>query len=288
MTSHPLPRTTADHHHHGHVDDAVLAELLDLDAELLVPLLDEVLDWTALHVREIPRTVVDVGAGTGTGTRALARRFPSAQVVAIDRSEAMLERLRAAAQDAGLGGRVRAVPADLDTGWPAVSGIDLAWAASFLHEATDPARVLRDLHAALEPGGLLVVVEIDALPRFLPDDAGIGRPGLEARCHELLARMGWNAHPDWRPVLEQAGFRVVGHRRFGFEASAAPTPTPTPTGRYAHAWLRHIRSALVEPLDGQDLAALDRLLDDDDPAAVLHREDLTLRAGRLAWAARRA
>jgi ubiquinone/menaquinone biosynthesis C-methylase UbiE len=65
------------------------------------------------------------------------------------------------------------------------------WAASSLHEVADPDRVLSNVYAALHAGGLLVVVEMDDLPRFLPDDVGLGRPGLEARCHAALAQAGW-------------------------------------------------------------------------------------------------
>lgn len=277
---HQHPTHDAAQHAPSHED--ALAELLELDAGLTAPLLDEVVGWTARHVRGAPRTVADVGAGPGAGSRALARRFPAAGILAIDRSEVMLERLRTAAHGSGPADRIRTVAADLDAGWPAVGGVDLAWASSSLHELADPDRVLRELRTALAPGGLLVVVELDAPPRFLPDD-GTGRPGLETRCHEALARAGWNAHPDWRPFLERAGFHVLEQRRFALEAS----PAPPGTGRYAHAWLHRARPALAERLDAADLAALDRLLADDARDGVLHRGDLVLRAGRTAWAARR-
>ena len=126
---------------------------------------------------------------------------------------AVAERLRAAAGAPGPSDRIRTVQADLDTAWPEVGAVDLAWAASSLHELAAPDRLLRELHAGMRPGGLLAVVEMDALPRFLPEDIGIGRPGLERRCHEVLARARWNAVPDWGPRLEEAGFRPAGRRR---------------------------------------------------------------------------
>ena len=39
-----------------------------------------------------PRSILDLGAGTGHGARALKRRFTSAQVVAVDIAPGMLER----------------------------------------------------------------------------------------------------------------------------------------------------------------------------------------------------
>ncbi|TXS25033.1 helix-turn-helix domain-containing protein, partial [Streptomyces sp. gb1(2016)] len=59
---------------------------------------------------------------------------------------------------------------------------DLVWASASLHHVDDPAAALTGVRAALRPGGLLAVAELDGLPRFLPDDAVAGRPGLEARC----------------------------------------------------------------------------------------------------------
>ncbi|WP_427007557.1 class I SAM-dependent methyltransferase [Pseudarthrobacter sp. H2] len=281
--------TPHSHHHvgsaHEHVQhhESGLADLLDLDAEVLGPYLEEVTTWVRQHTPDAPRTIVDAGAGTGGYSLALARRFPEASVVAIDKSPVMLERVRAAALGQGLAGRVGTVHADLDHAWPAVGAADIVWASSSLHEVAHPGRVLRDVHAALNPGGLLVVVEMDALPRFLPDDVGLGRSGLEARCHEALARAGWNAHPDWQAPMERAGFEIIEQRHFAIEAH----PDPLVAGRYAQAFLGRIRSALDGQLAAEDLETLDRLLAGEDPGALLRRGDLAVSASRTAWAARR-
>lgn len=239
--------------------------------------------WVEHYAPATTGRVVDVGAGTGTGSLALARRFSDAEIVAIDTSASMLDRLEEVASAHGLTGRLRAVQADLDVAWPEVGGIDVAWAASSLHHLADPDRVLRDLHTALDPGGLLVVVEMATLPRFLPEDVGQGRPGLEARCHEAMAQAGWNAHPDWRPHLEQAGFEIAAQHTFDIEVD----PAPPSIQRYARMFLGNIRSSLEDRLTTDDVDTLDRLLADDDPRAVLRRRDLTLHSSRTAWAARR-
>ena len=65
-------------------------------------------------------------------------------------------------------------------------------------------------------------------------------------------------------------------------------PLPESAGRYAQASLRRMRTGVDGVLDSDDLAALDRLLDDDGgPGSVLRRDDLHVRASRTAWAARR-
>jgi SAM-dependent methyltransferase len=275
----------AHHHDSGpeNHDETGLADLLDLDAEVLGSHLDEMTEWVGQHAPHDPHTIVDVGAGTGTGSLALARRFETAEVVAIDRSTVMLERLRATALEQGLPERLRAVQADLDIGWPEVGAADLVWAASSLHHFADPDRVLGDVYATLKPGGLLVVIEMDALPRFLPDDFGLGRPGLESRCHETVAQANWNSHPDWRPHLERAGFEIVAQRGVTVELD----PAPPSTGRYAHAYLRRIRSAFDGQLAADDIDTLDQLLSTDSPHGLLRRNDLTVHGSRSAWAARR-
>ncbi|HUG51934.1 MAG TPA: class I SAM-dependent methyltransferase [Terrimesophilobacter sp.] len=269
-------------HSHKDTDESGLAELLDLDAAIFHSYLDDVIGWAARIAERPPRRVVDLGAGTGTGSLALARRFPAAEVVAIDSSAFMLERLRASAQAQALAARLRGVQADLDAIWPDVGTIDFAWAASSMHHFADPDRVLRDVHAALNPGGAVVIVEMDALPRFLPEAIVRGRPGLEERCHEAMVQAGWNAHPDWRPHLERAGF-------VGLEQRDFPQAIADPAGaeRYARRLLAQFREGLADRLTDDDLGALDRILADDSPDALL-RGTLTFRSIRTAWAGRRA
>ncbi|GAA1762892.1 class I SAM-dependent methyltransferase [Kocuria aegyptia] len=242
----------------------------------------EVAAWATRYAVASPSRIIDLGTGAGAGALALARRFPAAEVVAVDRSPVMLDRVRAAARQQELGERVHVVHADLDTAWPAVGAADLVWASSFLHEVADPGAVLQDVRAALRPGGLLAVVEMDGLPRFLPEDLGIGRPGLESRCHRALADAGWNAHPDWRPLLERTGFEVHGPHT----VSTAAQHEPQVTAHYAQAWLTHMRPALRDRLAAEDRAVLDQLLTPEHPGALQHRRDLRLRADRTVWAAR--
>lgn len=272
------------HHSGGHApDEAGLADLLDLDAEVFGSFPDEATEWVERHAPSVTRRVVDLGAGTGTGSLALARRFESAEVVAIDRSALMLDRLGAAGERDGLADRVRVVRADVDGAWPAVGSVDVVWAAWSLHEFADPDRVLGDVYTALKPGGLLVVFELDAFPRFLPDDVAPHLAGLEARWREAIAGAGWNSHPDWRPYLERAGFELAEQRGFTLEAA----PSAPKVGRYAHTLLQRVRTVLDGRLTTDDLDTLDRLLSEDGPDAFLHRGDLTARARRTAWAGRR-
>ena len=162
-----------------------------------------------------------------------------------------------------------------------VGAADLAWASSSLHHVADPDRVLADIHAALNPGGLLVVVEMDGMPRFLPDGA---HAGLEERLRQTAADSGWNTWPNWTGHLERAGFTVAEERVFDIRVS----PAPPAANRLAHRIMTGMRDRLAEKLSAADVAALDRLLEPGDEEFVLGRGDLVVRGARTAWAARRA
>ncbi|MFE6040714.1 class I SAM-dependent methyltransferase [Streptomyces sp. NPDC056452] len=279
---------TGDLHAHAHPhhagDDAgtvAMAELLELDAEVLEGYVSELTAWLGeLAVRE-PGHIVDLGSGTGTGAIALAQRFAQADVTAVDLSPQMLRRLSNKALTLGLADRVRGVQADLNEGWPALDPSDLVWAAASLHHMEDPDSVLAGAFAGLRPGGLLAVTEMDFFPRFLPDDIGVGRPGLEARIHTLL-----NPGPaaDWTDHLARAGFVLEAERPFVVNL---PAPLPAATARYAQVCLRKLSSHLDGRLPADDRAALDAVIDGDGPHGVLRREDLTVRTTRTTWAARR-
>ncbi len=283
------------HHHHDHHQDgdeaaeAALAELLDLDAEVLHAYLSSVIGWVGeLAAYQPPRRILDLGCGTGTGGLALLRRFPASEVTAVDASVPMLDRLRQKARELDVASQVRAVQADLDAGWPDTGPADLVWASNSMHHMADPDRVLAQILAALEPGGLLAVAEMDSFPRFLPDDLGIGRPGLEARCHAAQDEMRSNDMPylgsDWGPRLAKAGFAVEAERTFAIDLEP---PLPAAAGRYAQLSLQRVRSALDGRISAEDLVTLDTLLGGDGPASILRRDDLTVRTTRTVWVARR-
>jgi ubiquinone/menaquinone biosynthesis C-methylase UbiE len=286
------PRLDAmEHHqHHSALDSgdhsAAMAELLDLDAEVSSAYLCDVTAWVSRQAADMPRRILDLGAGTGTGTIALAQRFGLADVIALDASAEMLDRVRDKASSAGLADRVQTVQADLNAGWPAIEPVDLVWASSSLHHMADPAAVLDSVFAAISPGGLLAVTEMDAPPRFLPDDIGLGRPGLESRLHHALeqAQTGWPPSPDWGPYLEQARFAVLSRQTFTIDLKP---PHTAPVCRYAGTYLRRVRPVLEGRLAGDDLTTLDALLASDGPDSLLRRGDLVVRGSRTAWAARR-
>lgn len=281
------------HHAHAHGPaDPSLARMLDLDARILHGHQREPTAWVRRLARDTAgRVVVDLGAGTGTGTVALAWRFDRAEVHAVDASAAMLDRVTERAVVDGLADRIRTVHADLDADWPALPPADLVWASLVLHEVADPAGLLARVHDGLAPGGLLAVVEMDGPPRFLPDrlDPALGRPGLADRLDDAVTHGGTGgpSHPDWAPWLRDAGLVDVATRAFPIDPDPADPIAAAATLPYARAWLARVRDRAADRLDAGDRAALHALLDDDGPHALARIPGVALRGTRTAYVGRR-
>jgi ubiquinone/menaquinone biosynthesis C-methylase UbiE len=145
-------------------------------------------------------TVLEVGAGTGLITAAIASRVR--QVVATDYARAMLDRLRQRIERAHLA-NVQCSVADIyDLGYPANS-FDAVVAANVLHLVADVTSALAALRVVLRPGGKLVA------PTFCHDETLLAR--FSSR---LLALTGFPAQRRFsarslRAELEGAGLTVV-------------------------------------------------------------------------------
>ncbi|MET7662918.1 methyltransferase [Streptomyces sp. NPDC005349] len=287
--SHEAGHGAPDAHSHGthtHEQDG-LAELLDLDAVLFAPQLAAAMRSIAALAGDDVERIVDLGAGSGTGTFALLKQFPSAQVTAVDSSSHMLEQLTRTAAAKNLDARVHLLEADAGTGLPGVTDADLVWASASMHHMHDPAATLDLIFKALRPGGLLAVAELDGMPQFLADDAVPERPGLEGRFREALTTLHAEEVPhmgaDWGALLASAGFTLEEERAESLELRPQSGGS---AGLYAHGTLSRIRGALVGRIDPADLEALDTLVN-GGPADVRHRDDLVVRSTRQLWIARR-
>ncbi len=278
-----------EHAHAGQAGNALrsspggsLAEMLDLDAEITRSYWDEVMVWIENAISADVRRIVDLGAGTGTGTFALAERFDHAEVIAVDASDEMLEQIRTKAVDCGISDRIKVVQADLDNEWPPTGLVDLTWASMFMHHLADVDGALQRIHTATSAGGLTVIAEFTDPLRFLPDDLGFGEPGLERRCIEIFKRERSRSLPafglEWGRRLERAGFSAVEERVFQLEGDDAD---PDHLARYARLWLERTSSAAAPDLSPDDHSVLKELLASRGPHSLEKRSDLQMRGSRV-------
>lgn len=237
------------------------------------------LDEAAAALKTEPSFIIDLGAGTGAGTIALASRFPDAQVHCIDISAELLERLDAATAAAGVADRIQAHLADLDGDWSAglPGKADLVWAALSLHHVSDPAQVLRQAFEVLRPGGVLVVTEMIGASRFEPGDLGSGRDGLGDRLAAALAEHGQPVTVDWSAVLDEAGFAPIRYRESALIVSAS-TDEGAP---YLARQVRSHRERLADALPVEDLTGLDTAIEDLEAGT----SGLSFTSGRAVWVA---
>lgn len=265
----------------AHSYDAAAALQREVEKRLL-----ESLDY--LEDRQ-PQVVLDVGSGTGHASAAMKKRWPKAQVIALDLAEPML---REAKRQAGWWKPFSRVCADAQALPLLDQSVDVIYSNLCLQWVDDLPAVFAGFRRALKPGGLLLcstfgpdtLVELreafaqaDAVPhvsRFAPiaqfGDAlmmsGFRDPVLDrdlftltyddltALMRELQAIGATNARQDRRHTL-------TGRGRFA-AARAAYEPLRRDDGKlpssweviYAHAWAPEAGAPIRER--GQEVASV--------------------------------
>ncbi|MGX5358186.1 class I SAM-dependent methyltransferase [Kocuria sp. KH4] len=227
-----------------------MARLLELDARIHAPLLSQARSLLTgatgtAHVWH----VLDIGAGTGTGAVALAHAFPAAQVVAVDIDGDMLEQVRRRAQASGVDQRIVTLRADIAAASPSLGRADVAWSSAALHEVSDPDLAVTNLFEALEPGGVLAVLEMDVLPTVLPP----AHAELEERVHAAGGGAAATDHPEWTGTMTAAGFEMLLTRQLTTDVEL---PADGPAGDYAALVLRRLGHAAMRNLQDADRTTL--------------------------------
>jgi ubiquinone/menaquinone biosynthesis C-methylase UbiE len=106
-----------------------------------------------------PRTVIDIGSGSGNSVIPLADRFPDAEIVATDISPQLLAILRDFLRKRADSERFALVCVDATAAAFRAGVADLAVGAAILHHVLEPERVIASCFEALKPGGWAIFFE---------------------------------------------------------------------------------------------------------------------------------
>ncbi len=136
-------------------------------ARAMVPMMIGPAKWIADHLGSKPgpvKKVLDIAAGHGVFGVEIAKRFPDAEIVAVDWAN-VLTVAQENANAASLGNRYRTIPGsafDVNYG----KGYDIALLTNILHHFDPPTceALLRKVHDSLNPTGRVVTLE------FVPND----------------------------------------------------------------------------------------------------------------------
>lgn len=152
-----------DEHEHEHelADWGARVDHLEREGVELLDVVTTAAVWAGELLGPV-RRIIDVGSGPGVGTCELARCFPDAEVVAVDASAPMLQRVVERAASLGFAARISTRLSDLSPGVDGLDGLasaDLVFASMSLHHLADPAGVLASIRRVVGAAGLVVVIE---------------------------------------------------------------------------------------------------------------------------------
>lgn len=159
-------------------------------------------------IRHVPvaadyRRLLDLGGSHGLHSMRFCRQYPQLSAMIVDLPSALGE-TGAALEKAGLAGRIRLNPGDLQAAdWDGEHDLVLYLSVAHNHNAEENRRILQRIGDSLRPGGLLVIHEYIA---ETPPDA------LNAAFRlTLLLETGTRTHAwaDYRDWLDAAGFAKV-------------------------------------------------------------------------------
>jgi len=107
------------------------------------------LDWLKVE----PQTILDLGAGTGQPTGELMKRYPSAQVIALDLSPAMLRRTRKRGRWLRRPGVVCGNSQQLPL---ADASVDMVFSSLSLQWCDQPEKAFAEIRRVLKPDGVIL------------------------------------------------------------------------------------------------------------------------------------
>lgn len=145
--------------------------------------------------------ILDIGCGIGTHTLILAKKFPEADIIAIDNYAPHIERLNAMAAESGLAGRVHGVVMSMFDMTFADERFDLIWSEGSAYIAGF-SHAIRDWKRLLRPGGYIICSEIS----WLNDE-----PSQESKEFWNKGYSEMNTIERKMQQIQEQGYELAGH-----------------------------------------------------------------------------
>ena len=269
------------HHGHGH-EHGFNAESLRNNDALYAGVYLQAIDWLAIPANA---SVMEAGCGAGGFTQLLTEAIAPAggTVTAFDESAEMIEATRELMERGAYADSVRYQQGDIGKLPFDAGSFDLVWSSRTIHHLPDQLSAVRGLVGTLCAGGKLALREGSIRTRFLPDDIGLGAPGLEDRLdvafHRWFSsnvREGGVRYPyGWTHMLTEAGLGDVTARTFMLEALPPFKDVATSyMGRHLRRWIENDERKAF--LDAGDAEILGELTNPASEYYVFKRPDLYL------------
>jgi ubiquinone/menaquinone biosynthesis C-methylase UbiE len=223
--------------------------------------------------------VIDVACGDGDYSALLAEKVgPNGRVVALDADPKYVEHARRSIREDPSAASIEFLVATLEDPPFSPGVFDLVWCAQSLYSLPEPVAALCRMARLSKPGGLVVVLEDDALHRLiLPWPVEIE---LAVRAAELAVLAEESRHPRkfyvgrrLRSVFREAGLTEIHKSTWAVDRAY---PLGDAERRFLTEYLRRLRGRIASGLDAEIRSEFERLVDDGSEDFLLDQPDFDM------------
>ena len=111
------------------------------------------------HIIKDNQVILDVGAGSGYFSLAVAKKLSTGKVICLDLSEIMLQHLEHNAEKKSLRDRIQILRAEASSSGLEDESVDLVFSNFVFHELSNPETVLSEIFRVLKPRGWVIITD---------------------------------------------------------------------------------------------------------------------------------
>ena len=159
----------------------------------------KIADWGLAHLQSIaPSKIVEIGCGGGRNAGELLKKYPGAEVTAIDYSEVSVEKATAYNAEAIKGGRCKVQKGDVSNLTLPEENYDLATAFETIYFWPGLEKCFAQVAKVLKPGGVFMIV-----------NESDGTDETSMKFEKIIDGMKCHTVEDIKQALKNAGFSKV-------------------------------------------------------------------------------